>query len=140
MFRSLCRQPYRNLDAVCRGISNRVGGEIDDAQLRPMSGAHGVTECPFVASREAGWRFQTDSVAVPASGASRSPESSVYLERAGRPAGIEACNASGDFDGDFMICGLDGTGEHGARDQSGEANKGLGSERIARIHVDLQCW
>jgi hypothetical protein len=138
MFWSLGSQPYRNLDAVCRGIANRVGGEIDDAQLRPMSGAHAATECLFVATRETGWRFQTDSVAVPASGASGSLESSVYLARAGRLAGIETCGANGDFDGDFMICGLDGTGEHGACDHSSKANIGLGSGIRVRIHVDLQ--
>ena len=104
-----------------------------------MSEAHGVTECLFVATLEAGRRFQTDSVAVPARRASGALESSVYLARPGRLAGIKACGANGDFDGDFMIYGLDGAGEQAVRGHSSEANKGLGSEKRVRVHVDLQC-
>jgi hypothetical protein len=104
-----------------------------------MNGAHGVTECLFVATREAGCRLQTDPVAVSTSSASGSLESSVYLARTGWLAGIEARGADGDFDGDVTICGLDIFGEQGAREHNSEANNGLDRERTVRIHVDLRC-
>ena len=103
MFRSLCCQPYRNLDAVCRGIANRVGAEIDDAQLRLMYGMNGVTESLFVAAIKAGRRFQIDTVAVAADGAGSSLQASIQLARAGRLAEIEARGANGEFDGDFVL-------------------------------------
>jgi hypothetical protein len=138
MFRSLCRQPYRSLDAICRGIASRVGGEIDDAQLRLMGGMNGVTERLFVTVTKAGRRRQIDTVAVGARDAGSSLQPNIKLARAGRLTEIEARGANGYFDGDLITCGLDDTRERGARDHSSEANEGLSSESGVHVHVDLQ--
>ena len=139
MFRSLCRQHHRNLDAVRRSIANRVGCEIDDAQLRLMGGMYGVTERLFVATAKAGRWLQTDAVAIGARDARSSLQPNIKFARAGRLAGIEACGANRDFDRHFLTNGLDRTEEHGARGYSGGANKGLRSERRVRVHLVPQC-
>jgi hypothetical protein len=113
--------------------------EIDDAQLRLMSGTNCVTECLFVATRIAGRGFQIDTVAARASDASASLNSTVRLARTGRLAEIEACGANGNIDRDLVIVGLHGTRENGARHRSSDADAGLGIEgRGIRVHVNLQ--
>jgi len=90
---SLRSHTCRNRDAVCLGIATRVRREIGDVQLRSIDGTNGVTECLFVAIHKAGRRFEANTVAVTASGASGKVESTVHLARIGRPVEIETCGA-----------------------------------------------
>jgi hypothetical protein len=58
------RRQHRDFDVVCRGVANRVSGEIDDVQLPLMDGMNGIAERLFDAIRNAGYRFQADPHAV----------------------------------------------------------------------------
>ena len=106
---SLRSHSYRILDTVGRGIATRVRRQINDRQLGPMSGANGITKCPFIAGHKARGRLQTDTGAVTASSASGKVKSTVQLAGTGRLVEIEICGLDGNLDRDLMIVGLDGT-------------------------------
>jgi hypothetical protein len=70
---------------------------------------NGTPECSFVAGHKAGWRFQTYTIAVAASGASRKVKATVRLARIRRPAEIEIRGVNGNLDGDRTALGADRT-------------------------------
>ena len=142
---SLPSQSYRNLNAVFRGIEWRVRRKIDGAQLRPVRGTNGLTECLFVAGRKAARRLQINTHAMSTDDPGGVLQSTVQFVRTGRLTDIETCGAHRERNRDFFRPNLGRTQEQGARRNSGDANvrcnmcadEGLGiGESGLGVHVD----